>query len=132
MDENYTQTQKPDMHSDLFGMLASQLEAEVERRVAKKCKQMLESHNLIPDGCRVLTVTYNPEEDADDPEYVKINISPSNDKEGMNDTIALILAAVKVLGKTCPNVDEEVLSDDLLGMLTDYMTGLLMKNLLGV
>lgn len=80
---------------------------------------------------RKITVVYDPDGDANSLDYVEVSASPEDDEQGANDNIALLLAAAKILTKTCPGVDESVYGTDLLGLTEDYMAGLVLKTILG-
>lgn len=117
-------------------LYVDQIEKEIERRAEEKYRVMLDQSNnmrlndLAP-GLRRITVTYDPNGDADSLDYVKIEVTPEDDTQGANDNIALLLAAAKRLANTCASVDEEVYGTDLLDLTNDYMFGLTIKKMIG-
>lgn len=80
---------------------------------------------------RTITVTYNPLGDVDDLNYVKVNVSSENDELGDLDNVALLLAAAKILAKTCSGIDEDAYGGMLLEATEDWMKSVVLDALIG-
>lgn len=124
------------MENEFNKELMELIEPEIERRAEKKYQEKLaqdkaSSYDDLPAGHRRIMVTYDPNGDVEDLDYVKVDVLPADDTQGANDNIALLLAAAKRLANTCPYTDESVYGQDLLDLTNDYMFGLVMKKLLG-
>ena len=69
----------------------------------------------IPNTRRI-TVTFNPEDDIDDLDYVKVDtLGLDKDKKAnRSDVMALALATAKLLAKQCPGIDEQHAGEELM------------------
>ena len=69
----------------------------------------------IPNTRRI-TVTFNPEDDIDDLDYVKVDtLGLDKDKKvNRSDVMALALATAKLLAKQYPGVDEQHAGEELM------------------
>lgn len=124
------------MENEFNKELMELIEPEIERRAEKRYQEKLaqnktSSYDDLPAGHRRIVVTYDPNGDIEDLDYVKVDVLPADDTQGANDNIALLLAAAKRLANTCHYTDERVYGQDLLDLTDDYMFGLVMKKLLG-
>jgi hypothetical protein len=112
-----------------------EIDKEINRRAEEKFQAKVVADSIKEQedlcGIRRIVVTYNPSADVEDPDYVKLEVTPEDDAQGANDNIALLLAAAKRLAETCPPVDENVYGSDLLDLTNDYMFGLTLKKMIG-
>lgn len=121
-----------ELNKKLMELIEPEIECRAEKRYQEKlAKDKASSCNDLPVGHRRIVVTYDPNGDVEDLDYVKVDTMSPDDTLGANDNIALLLAAAKILARTCPRVDEFVYSHDLLDLTNDYMFGLALKKLFG-
>lgn len=80
---------------------------------------------------RTITVSYNPAGDVDDPDYVEVDVYPEDEEMEVNDNVALLLAAAKILAKGCPGVDEAEYGTMLVEATEDWVASIVFDILLG-
>lgn len=109
--------------------MSSEMKKEAYKRLDDVRKTI---ENLAASASkRTIIVTYDPAGDVDDIDYVNVTVEPENDADGANDNIALLLAAAKILARTCPGIDEEAYGGMLLEGTEDWMKSVVLDALIG-
>lgn len=109
---------------------------EIDRRAHEMYEQLIssaedENKKNCHDGYRRITVLFDPRAKVDNLDYVTVVAEPENDDEGMNDTVALLLAAAKRLSESCPAIDGEAYCTDLLSLTESHMKATILEQLIG-
>ena len=89
-----------------------------------------EACGVMGNDKRKITVSYLPEGDMESKDYTHICVEPQNQAPSALDVCALILAASKLLAES-PHVEYNVIANDLLDTVDDYLAGVAIKSILG-
>ena len=82
------------------------------------------------DGMRTIVVRYSPAGDIEDSDYVLVR-TPDEKVTEFDDSVALVLAAAKVLAERIGEVDEYDCGRNLMATLATSYSSLLIKKYLG-
>lgn len=99
-----------------------------EKNAAKPCSK--QKKDPEKNGIRTIVVSYSPDGDVESSEYTSVSTS-TGDVSEFDDSVALVLAAAKLLAKRVDGVDEYKCGRDLMLVLARSYSGLLLKKYLG-